>query len=192
MNDLDDSIDQAPLLSLVSAPVSAPASASAPRTHKKQATTHFKNYKASTKKADKIARDELKVKIAILANDLFTQNKIDRPLYNKLYNFSIGAARLPTLQSTYSNLKTYKQANAVVPKKHFNQKMKQVKINKKFLNTVYLKYEQHEKMEAGGTHQTDQESVFVKNHTLEVKGDEEDIRREIKDFITYVLNMFEY
>ena len=53
MNDLDDSIDQATLLSLVAAPVSAPASASAPRTHKKQATTHFKNYKASTKKQTK-------------------------------------------------------------------------------------------------------------------------------------------
>ena len=45
---------------------------------------------------------------------------------------------------------------------------------------MYIKYEQHEKMEAGQTHKTEQESVDIKNHTLEVQGDEEDIRREIK------------
>jgi len=177
---LDEGIEQTPLISLDSQTVA--------RKHKKQDTTDFKEYKKqnkSNKKDEKAERDKLKVKIAVLANKLFRKNKINKPLYRKLYNISIGAARLPTLQTTYKNLKEFKHTDTVVQKKHFNQSLKQKKENKKVFNTVYIKYEVYEKIEEGQT----QEKANVKHHTLEVQGDEEDIRREIKSFIQFVLNM---
>ena len=73
---LDEGIEQAPLISLDSQTVA--------RKHKKQEKTHFKEFKTqnkSTKKDEKIARDKLKVKIAILADKLFRKNKINKPLH---------------------------------------------------------------------------------------------------------------
>ena len=125
---LDEGIEQTPLISLDSQTVA--------RKHKKQDTTHFKEYKTqskSNKKDEKAARDKLKVKIAVLANKLFRKNKINKPLYRKLYNISIGAARLPTLQLAYRNLKEIKQTETTVQKKHFNQSLKQKKRIRRYL-----------------------------------------------------------
>ena len=43
-----------------------------------------------TKKDEKKKREVVKVKLAILANKLFKENKITKSLYNKMYNLSIG------------------------------------------------------------------------------------------------------
>ena len=110
---LDEGIEQTPLISLDSQTVA--------RKHKKQNTTHFKEYKTqnkSNKKDEKAARDKLKVKIAVLADKLFRKNKINKQLHRKLYNISIGAARLPTLQTTYKNLKEFRHTDTVVQKKN--------------------------------------------------------------------------
>ena len=210
---LDEGIEQAPLISLDSQTVA--------RKHKKQNTTHFKEFKTqnkSSKKDEKVARDKLKVKIAILADKLFRKNKINKPLYQKLYNISIGAARLPTLQTTYKNLKEFKHTDTTVQKKHFNQSLKQKKENKKVFNTVFIKFleysvgekedanirtkmdnfsYQHKKGYVSWDDLTENQKKEIydlykkteKHHTLEVKGDEDDIRQEIKIFIAYALGM---
>ena len=57
----------------------------------------------------------------------------------------MGAGRLNTLTTTYQNLKGFKNAETVVKKSEYNNTLKQTKENKKTLNTVYIKYEVHEK-----------------------------------------------
>ena len=94
------------------------------RKHKKQETTHFKNYKQETKsnkKEEKRERDTMKIKIATLADKLYRRNKITKSLYNKMYNISIGATRLPTLITTYKSLKDFKHSDTTVMKSNFNQ-----------------------------------------------------------------------
>ena len=147
------------------------------RKHKKQDTTHFNEYKKgnkSTKKEEKETRDNLKVKIGVLADKLYRTKKITKALYNKMYNVSMGAGRLNTLTTTYQNLRGFKHAETTVKKNQFNQTLKQTKEGKKTLNTVYIKYEVHEKIDK-------QVIVKVKNYTLTVTGDESDIRKEIKN-----------
>ena len=76
------------------------------RKHKKQETTHFNEHKKgnkSTKKEEKETRDNLKVKIGVLADKLYRTKKITKALYNKMYNVSMGAGRLNTLTTTYQN-----------------------------------------------------------------------------------------
>jgi hypothetical protein len=65
-----------------------------------------------------------------------------------------------------------------VKKSEYNNTLKQTKEGKKTLNTVYIKYELHEKIN---------KEVIVKvgNYTITVTGDESDIRKEIKNFIAY-------
>ena len=131
------------------------ATISISRKHKKQETTHFNEHKKankSTKKEEKETRDNLKVKIGVLADKLYRNNKITKALYNKMYNVSMGAGRLNTLTTTYQNLKGFKNAETLVKKSEYNNTLKQTKESKKTLNTVYLKYEQHEKMDKGITH----------------------------------------
>ena len=94
------------------------------RKHKKQETTHFKNYKQETKsnkKEEKKERDTMKIKIATLADKLYRHNKITKSLYNKMYNISVGAARLPTLITAYQSLKIFKHSETTVNKSNFNQ-----------------------------------------------------------------------
>jgi hypothetical protein len=117
------------------------------RKHKKQETTHFNEHKKgnkSTKKEEKETRDNLKVKIGVLADKLYRNNKITKALYNKMYNVSMGAGRLNTLTTTYQNLRGgFKHAETTVKKNQFNQTLKQTTEGKKALNTVYIKYEEH-------------------------------------------------
>ena len=137
------------------------------RKHKKQETTHFNEHKKgnkSTKKEEKETRDNLKVKIGVLADKLYRTKKITKALYNKMYNVSMGAGRLNTLTTTYQNLRGFKHTETTVKKNQFNQTLKQTKEGKKTLNTVYIKYEQHEKMDKGITHKTAQFKIEVKNH----------------------------
>ena len=156
------------------------------RKHKKQETTHFKKYKEetkSTKKEEKKERDIMKVKIATLADKLYRRNKITKSLYNKMYNMSIGAARLPTLMTAYKSLKDFKHSETTVKKSNFNQAIKQKKGNKKAYNTIYIKYMVHEQ------HTEKEITISIGNHTFTMTGDEDDIRREIKKFIAYELSM---
>ena len=57
-------------------------------------------------------RQIIKNDILLLAKDLFNEKKINKPLYNKLYNITIGAARMPTLQATLSSLQDFKKMKA--------------------------------------------------------------------------------
>ena len=155
------------------------------RKHKKQESTHFKNYKQVTKltkKEEKQERDTIKIKIATLADKLYRKNKITKSLHNKLYNLSIGASRLPTLITAYENLKGFKHTESTVKKSNYTQSLKEKKESKKAFNTVYIKYEQFEEHNGITTSKT-------LNHTFSMTGDENDIRREIKKFIAYVLTL---
>ena len=78
-------------------------------------------------------RDNLKVKIGVLADKLYRTKKITKALYNKMYNVSMGAGRLNTLTTTYQNLRGLKHAETTVKKTEFNQTLKQ-----KILNTLYM------------------------------------------------------
>ena len=73
----------------------------------------------------------LKVKIGVLADKLYINNKITKALYNKMYNVSMGAGRLNTLTTTYQNLKGFTNAETLVKKSQFNNTLKQTKENKK-------------------------------------------------------------
>ena len=144
------------------------------------------------------------------------KNKSNKPLHRKLYNISIGAARLPTLQTTYKNLKEFKHTDTVIQKKHFNQSLKQKKENKKVFNTVYIKYLEYSVGEIEDTNirtkmdnfsyqhkkgyvswddlsENQKKEIYdlykkkEKHYTLEVQGDQDDIRQEIKIFIAYAL-----
>jgi hypothetical protein len=82
------------------------------RKHKKQDTTHYANYKQvakATKKNEKKQREVVKVKLATLADKLYRDNKITKSLYNKMYNLSIGASRLPALDTAYQSLKRFQR-----------------------------------------------------------------------------------
>ena len=116
ISELDAGIENATPLSTSSGPIA--------RKHKKQETTHFKNYKQETKsnkKEEKKERDTMKIKIATLADKLYRHNKITKSLYNKMYNISVGAARLPTLITAYQSLKIFKHSETTVNKSNFNQ-----------------------------------------------------------------------
>ena len=115
---------------------------------------------------------------------------------------------MPTLQTTYKNLKEFKHTDTTVQKKHFNQSLKQKKENKKVFNTVFIKFleysvgekedanirtkmdnfsYQHKKGYVSWDDLTENQKKEIydlykkteKHHTLEVKGDEDDIRQEI-------------
>ena len=189
------------------------------RKHKKQETTHFNEHKKgnkSTKKEEKETRDNLKVKIGVLADKLYRTKKITKALYNKMYNVSMGAGRLNTLTTTYQNLKGFKDVETTVKKSQYNQTLKQTKEGKKTLNTVYLKYLVYEKNDDGRTSDKrdeinerilnrtgtwgkienwteEQKKEYLilreKHETFTVKGDEHDIRREIKKFIKFAIKM---
>ena len=128
------------------------ATISISRKHKKQDTTHFNEHKKankSTKKEEKETRNNLKVKIGVLADKLYRNNKITKALYNKMYNVSMGAGRLNTLTTTYQNLKGFTNAETLVKKSQFNNTLKQTKEGKKTLNTVYIKCLVYEKNDDG-------------------------------------------
>ncbi len=87
------------------------------RKHKKQDTTHYANYKQvakSAKKDEKKQREVVKVKLATLADKLYRDNKITKSLYKKMYNLSIGASRLPALDTAYRSLKDFKDSDTKV------------------------------------------------------------------------------
>ncbi len=110
--------------------------------HKKQETTHFNEYKKankSTKKEEKETRDNLKMKIGVLADKLYRTKKITKALYKKMYNVSMGAGRLNTLTTTYQNLRGFKHAETIVKKSEYNNTLKQTKEGKKTLNIAYIK-----------------------------------------------------
>ena len=65
---------------------------------------------------------------------------------------------------------------------HFTQAVKEKKEAKKAFNTVYIKYKQYEKING-------KKDIFIRHHTFTMTGDEDDIRKEIKKFIDYVLKL---
>ena len=138
------------------------------RKHKKQETTHFNEHKKgnkSTKKEEKETRDNLKVKIGVLADKLYRTKKITKALYNKMYNVSMGAGRLNTLTTTYQNLRGFKHTETTVKKNQFNQTLKQTKEGKKALNTVYIKYLVYSKNDDGTSDKRDEINERILNRT---------------------------
>jgi len=86
-------------------------------------------------------RQIVKNEILLLAKDLFNEKKINKPLYNKLYNITIGAARLPTLQATLSSLQEFKKEdNKSYKKGDFKAKLKEAKTENLGTFNVYVKY----------------------------------------------------
>ena len=83
----------------------------------------FKQSVKTTKKEQLQERNIIKSEILLLAKELHSKNKINKPLYTKLYNISIGASRLPKLQSTLETLKEMSKNDQVFKKKHFNEKI---------------------------------------------------------------------
>ncbi len=99
----------------------------------------------------------------------------------------MSAGRLNTLTATYQNLRgfcRFKNAETIVKKSQYNQTLKETKEGKKTLNTVYIKYEEHTKID-----KTDNDGVAVKNYTFTATGDENDIRKAIKEFISFAIKM---
>ena len=155
------------------------------RKHKKQDTTHYANYKQvakATKKNEKKQREVVKVKLATLADKLYRDNKITKSLYNKMYNLSIGASRLPALDTAYRSLKDFKDSDTTVKKSHFIQAVKEKKEAKKAFNTIYIKYKQYEEIDG-------KKDTKILNHTFTMTGDENDVRKEIKQFLSYALSL---
>ncbi len=194
------------------------ATISISRKHKKQDTTHFNEHKKankSTKKEEKETRNNLKVKIGVLADKLYRNNKITKALYNKMYNVSMGAGRLNTLTTTYQNLRGFKDVDTTVKKSQFNNTLKQTKEGKKALNTVYIKYLVYSKNDDGTSDKRDEINERIlnrtgtwgkienwteeqkkeylilreKHETFTVKGDESDIRKAIKVFISFAIKL---
>jgi hypothetical protein len=194
------------------------ATISTSRKHKKQDTTHFNEHKKankSTKKEEKETRDNLKVKIGVLADKLYRNNKITKALYNKMYNVSMGAGRLNTLTTTYQNLKGFKDVETTVKKSEYINKLKQTKEGKKTLNTVYIKYLEYTARDDGTSDKRDEINERIENKTgtwgemkdwtdkgkkeffrliekhttFTVTGDESDIRKAIKEFIAFAIKV---
>ena len=144
------------------------ATISISRKHKKQDTTHFNEHKKankSTKKEEKETRNNLKVKIGVLADKLYRNNKITKALYNKMYNVSMGAGRLNTLTTTYQNLRGFKDVETTVKKSQFNNTLKQTKEGKKTLNTVYIKYLEYTARDDGTSDKRDKINERIINKT---------------------------
>ncbi len=98
-----------------------------------------------------------------------------------MYNLSIGASRLPSLTTAYQSLKSFKDSDTKVKKSHFTQAVKDKMEAKKAFNTVYIKYKQYEEI--------DKKDTKILNHTFTMTGDENDVRREIKPFLSYALSL---
>jgi hypothetical protein len=103
----------------------------------------------------KIERDEVKNNILLLANQLYKDNKINKPLYNKLYNLSSSASRLPTLKDSYISLLQIAVKNDDIQFKKYEytkiksdvktvRKTKENKVNK--LMNIFKKYTSHSKL----------------------------------------------
>ena len=166
---------------------------------------NIKKANKSTKKEEKETRNNLKVKIGVLADKLYRTKKITKALYNKMYNVSMGAGRLNTLTTTYQNLKGFKDVETTVKKSQYNQTLKQTKEGKKALNTVYIKYLEYTTQDDGTSDKRDEINERIQNKTgkwgtidewsdeqkkeffklmekhatFTVKGDERDIRKAI-------------
>ena len=63
-----------------------------------------------------------------------------------MYNLSIGASRLPALDTAYRSLKDFKDSDTTVKKSHFIQAVKEKKEAKKDFNTIYIKYKRYEEI----------------------------------------------
>ena len=109
---------------------------------KKGETTKLSDYKKITKPENpKEERQIAKNEILILANDLYREKKINKPLFNKLWNMTVGAARLPTLQATLLSLQDFKkEENKSYKKADFKAKVKEAKTENLGTFNVYVKY----------------------------------------------------
>ena len=102
----------------------------APKKEKKLVT--YKQSLKTNKKDQLQERNIIKSEILLLAKELHSKNKINKPLYTKLYNISIGASRLPKLQATLETLKEMSKNDQVFKKKHFNEKMQFHSLRREF------------------------------------------------------------
>ena len=99
-----------------------------------------------------------------------------------MYILSIGASRLPALTTAYQSLKSFKDSDTTVKKSHFIQAVKEKKEAKKAFNTIYIKFKQYEEIDG-------KKDTKILNHTFTMTGDENDVRKEIKQFLSYALSL---
>ena len=148
----------------------------------------FKQSIKTTKKEQLQERNIIKSEILLLARDLLTKNKINKPLYTKLYNISIGASRLPKLQSTLETLQEIQKMDQVIKKKQFNEKIQDSKNEAKVVYNVYSKYLIYKSVaydDDGNVIPSDSESdVFNMNERITGKTN---IEKSIKDNIKFYL-----
>ena len=79
------------------------------------------------KKEEKNIRDEIKNEILQLSRRLYKDNKITKSLHNKMFNISMGYARLDTLQNAYKSLLEVGNNEELVKKHQYNTLLKQKK-----------------------------------------------------------------
>ena len=99
---------------------------------KKGGETKLTQYKRLlNQKTNKQKDTQLKMKFYYLLMIYIKRKKIKKPLFNKLWNITIGAARMPTLQATILSLEELKKGelqkgeNSSCKKKEFNAKRKE-------------------------------------------------------------------
>ncbi len=119
-------------------------------------------------------RQIVKNDILLLAKDLFNEKKINKPLYNKLYNITIGAARMPTLQATLSSLQDFKKEESKAYKKSdFKAKVKEAKTEDLGTFNVYVKY----RVERSLT----EEEIEERKYLEELEAEGHDVKKELKE-----------
>ena len=76
---------------------------------------------------DKIKRNDIKNEILKLSRKLYKENKITKSLHNKMFDISIGSARMDTLQNAYESLIEVGNNEELVKKHQYNTLLKQKK-----------------------------------------------------------------
>ena len=150
----------------------------------------YKQSVKTTKKDQLEERNIIKSEILLLAKDLYNKNKINKPLYTKLYNISIGASRLPKLQSTLATLQEIQKMDQVIKKKHFNEKISDAKNEAKVVYNVYSKYLIYKSVsydDDGNVIQSDSESdeANINERIIGKNNIEKSIKDNIKFYLSY-------
>ena len=93
------------------------------------------NRKRFIKKKDKNKRDDIKNEILKLSRKLYNDNKIAKSLHQKMINFSVGYARLDTLENAHKSLIEVGNNDQLVKKHQYNTLLKQHLVGRPSVNS---------------------------------------------------------